>query len=123
MRKASRILFTISAVLSIVYAVVMIPTSIVFLVLTTPECEQILIDAIKGTTVTVEELRATFLGLGSWFMISGFCAIANAVLCFVARNRRNVVLYVFNIVFGFLSSVVINVVAAIFGLVSINQKD
>ena len=122
MRKASNVLFKVAGILSIICAVVLIPTSIVFLVLTAPECEEILVDMVKGTTTTVAELRSTLSSLGIWFIISGFGSIANAVLCFLARNRRSVAVYILNIIFGVVSSVVINIVAAILGLASMNRE-
>ncbi len=66
---------------------------------------------------------AVFVVLGIVFLILVVFCIANAVLSFIAREKQNKALYIINIVLGVASGVELNVVGAIFGLVTISREN
>ena len=122
MEKAKRILFTISGVFSIIGIVLWAVLGIVFVVLgSNPE----FIDkAIEGgaTSDEAEAMKLMFMCCGVMFIIFGLMSIVNTILCFKGKNSDSKNIMILNIVFGAISGIEINILAAIFGLIARNQK-
>ena len=117
MRKASKVLFRISGILSIVFAVSMLISCVIFFVLSAPFAKDALADMVKGTKMTVEQLQSVFQTLGITFIFCGLACIANAIICFNAARKDSIGLYIVSIVFGAISGVELNILASIFGLI------
>ena len=125
MKKAANILFTISAVLSIVCAVSFFICSIVFFAMagSTPVVEEMIAN---GQIQVPEEFDAStyvpvvigiFSGLATFFLVAGGCAIAEAIFSFKSRHCERKVFFILSIVFGVLSDTWVGVVAGIFALI------
>lgn len=121
MKIAKRILFLVSGILSIFASVTFAILSICFIAFSNnEEAMQELAD--KSTDgVTPEEFQAVFLALGVMFVVFLIAAIINIILSFKGRNSDSKGVMIANIVFGAISGIVINIVAAIFGLIARNQ--
>ncbi len=121
MKIAKRILFLVSGILSIFASVTFAILSICFIAFSNnEEAMQELAD--KSTEgVTAEAFQALFLVLGVMFVIFLIAAIINIILSFMGRNSDSKGVMIANIVFGAISGIVINIVAAIFGLIVRNQ--
>lgn len=132
MKKASQILFLISGIFSIIYSVLMFVFSILFIVFSNPEFKQTIIDGIVDGTIhssfpgtpaeQAAAIQEMFLVAGVIFIFIFMFSVANAVLSFIARNKHNTGMFVVNIVFGFLSGIILNSIGGILGLVYLNQE-
>ena len=126
MKKATRILLLVSGIMSIVDAVILLITSIVFMVLSSPSLRQYYVDGLRDGSVhssftgspeeVAKAIQAVFLVVGIILLFVTIFAIANAVVSFLARNKESKGLYIMAIVFGVLSGVAVSVVGGIFGL-------
>ena len=63
-------------------------------------------------------IQSFFVALGIVFVIAAILCIINAIIAFVGRSKGNKPLMILNIIFGFLSSCIINAVGGIFGLIA-----
>lgn len=113
MEKAKRILFTISGVLSIVGIVLWLILGIVFMVCA--NSTEVIEKAADGEDVEV--IKAMFTTVGVMFIFFAIMSIVNSILCFKGRNSNSKGIMIINIVFGALSGIEINILAAIFGLI------
>ena len=128
MKKASEVLLIISGVISIIWGVGYLIAGIVMFVFTTPQAKQMLLEGLNNGTVysnlpgTPEQQVATiqyiFLIIGIIMLVCLAFAIANTVLSFVAKGKKNTVLYVLVIVFSLLSGTFFGLIGSIFGLVT-----
>ena len=102
MRKAQRILMIIAAIVSIIltviFAGIVIPTSI----------------AAAARIEGGEELPVALI---VFFIIAG-ASFINIILSFMGKNSKSGVVLVLNIIFGLLSDVILNAVGAILGLIA-----
>ena len=128
MKKAAKILFIISSVLSYIYAVLFLATVVVLIVFGTPACTQILVDGLKNGTIhssiqgTPEQVAGIIQGI---FMITGCCSIPFVIFAFISgivstlgAKKDTSTIYILNIVFGVLSGVILNTVAGVLGLLA-----
>ena len=122
MEKAKRILFTISGVLSIISVVVFLILAIVFIAFgnNVEAIEELANDSTNGTDA--EAFKTLFVGLGVMFIFFMIFGIVNIILCFKGRNSDSKNVMILNIVFGALSGIEVNILAAIFGLIARNRK-
>ena len=122
MEKAKKILFTISGILSIVSIVVFLVLAIVFMAVgnSVEAMEDLANDSTND--MDAEAFKALFLCLGVMFIFFMIFGIVNTILCFKGRNSDSKGIMILNIVFGALSGIEINILAAIFGLIARNQK-
>ena len=122
MEKAKRILFTISGVLSIISVVVFLILAIVFIAFgnNVEAMEELANDSTDGTDA--EAFKILFVGLGVMFIFFMIFGIVNIILCFKGRNSDSKNVMILNIVFGALSGIEVNILAAIFGLIARNRK-
>ena len=114
MEKAKKILFTVSGILSIIGIVVWLILGIVFIVLAGN------VDFVDDATATAEEaeaFKAMFMVCGVMFIIFAIMSVVNTILCFKGKNSNAKGLMILNIVFGVISGIEINILAAIFGLI------
>ena len=127
MKTASRILLLIGAILSCVETFVYCIMGFIFIGMgSSPEVKEDLIKEYNPVSnpsgVTPEEyakaIQSFFVALGVVFVIAAILCIINAIIAFVARSKGNKPLMILNIIFGFLSSCIINAVGGIFGLIA-----
>ena len=130
MRKASKVLLLVGAILSIAMAVSAFVGMIVMFALGSDASKQLLIDMINNGQVktdlqgTPEEiatlLQMTYNGIGAALTVSTVFAILNSIFAFRARGaeKPSKALSILNIVFGILSGVEVNAVGGIFALVA-----
>ena len=126
MKTASRILLLIGAILSCVETFVYCIMGFIFIGMgSSPEVKEDLIkeyNTVNNPSVTPEEyakaIQSFFVALGVVFVIAAILCIINAIIAFVARSKGNKPLMILNIIFGFLSSCIINAVGGIFGLIA-----
>ena len=114
MEKAKRILFTVSGILSIIGIVLWLVLGIVFIVLAGN------VDFVDDATATAEEaeaFKAMFTVVGGMFIFFAIMSIVNTILCFKGKNSNAKGIMILNIVFGVISGIEINILAAIFGLI------
>jgi len=121
MKIAKRILFLVSGILSIFASVTFAILSICFIAFSNNEeaMQELADESTDG--VTPEAFQAVFLALGVMFVVFLIAAIINIILSFKGRNSDSKGVMIANIVFGAISGIVINIVAAIFGLIARNQ--
>ena len=133
MRKASKIIYLVGAIVSIVVAASFLIWGIVTIVI--PNSDIFVQDFIetynanptKGVTAE-EALRAVqgvMIACGVFLILGACCGVVNSVLAFKAHHaeKPSKVLNILNIVFGVLSCVEINIVAAIFAFVANGQEE
>lgn len=133
MRKASRIIYLVAAILSIFVALGLLISGIVLVVVPNTE---VFIDAFlnsydpegaSGVTPAdaLEAVQAVMIACGVECFIFGACAGVNSFLAFKAHHdpKPSKALNVLNIVFGVLGCVEVNIVAAIFAFVADGQED
>ena len=113
MEKAKRILFTVSGVLSIIGIVLWLILGIVFIVCANNA--EVIEKAADGEDV--ESIKAMFSVVGVMFIFFAIMSVVNTILCFMGRNSNAKGIMIINIVFGALSGIEINILAAIFGLI------
>ena len=137
MRKASKILFLIGGIVSIVCAIYWLVFGIICTVIPNlPEFYDAFIESWNKNPqpgVTADEAYAAFKGvmiaLGVLLYITVACAGVNSFFSFKAFNdtRKNgkptTAINVLNIVFGVLGGVLVNIVGAIFAFVANGQED
>ena len=130
MKKASKTLLIIGAVLSIVLAVTWFILSIVYFVIAAA------FRAVKEGTVAVtsEQLKeilevggidkviSHYSTGGVIFLILFILAVASCVLAFVAKNRENKGLFIANIVLGLACGAELNAIGGVLGLVAVCNK-
>ena len=133
MRKASKIIYLVAAILSIVLAVNYLIAGIVLVVVPNT---QVFIDAfIENYAPEAAEkmpvadalaaVQAIMITYGVGFIITACCAGVNSFFAFKAHGQEkpSKSLNVLNIVFGVLGGVLVNVVAAIFAFVANGQEE
>lgn len=134
MRKASRIIYLVAAILSIFAAIGFLISGIVLIVVPNTETFiQAFIDTYNAEATSssisaaeaLEACQAFMIALGVEFIIHGVCAGVNSFLAFKAHHepRPSKALNVLNIVFSVLGLVEVNIVAAIFAFIADGQED
>ena len=131
MRKASKVLFLVGGIVSCVEALSYLIMGIVFIFLGASEdfkndllknysASDLVRDLGNGVTPAdaVQAIQAMYVALGVIFIIGIFISAVNAVLAFKARNSNNKVLFILNIVFGFISGCIINAIGGILAVAS-----
>lgn len=128
MRKASRILLLIGAIISIVLVVTFLILGIVFGVLGSPAAVDAVRAGIKDGSIVVEGVtdietaiqvyQSSMLSAAATFFVLFALNIANAVLSFIARVKKTKALYILSIVFGGVSGSEVSLLGGIFGLVA-----
>lgn len=133
MRKASRIIYLVAAILSIFVAVSALIFGIVLIVIANNEAFiSAFIDGYNANPTegvdVLDALEFTQLVMICWgvlCLISACCAGVNSFLGFRAHHeaKPSKALNVLNIVFGVLSCVEVNIVAAIFAFIADHQEE
>lgn len=132
MKKASDILLLIAGIVSIMAAIFYLVLMIVFFVLGSVDTSTIaqyiregkINSSINGTAEEqAEVIKVLFVVLAIVFLILTVFTVVNAVISFVGKARGTKGLYIANIVFGILSSVVLNLVGGILGVVAVSQDN
>ena len=129
MRKASRILLLIGAIISIVLVVTFLILGIVFAYLGSPAAVDAIREGIRNGEIVVEgslkdiELaiqvyQSSMLTSAATFFVLFGLNIANTVLSFIARVKQTKALYILSIVFGGVSGSELSLLGGIFGLVA-----
>ena len=132
MKKAMKILFLVGGIVSAVTAASILVPSIYYLVLSSPGLKETIIQGLEDGTINstfpgdniqqAEAIQALFLGLAvASFIHVGLCLVS-CLFSFLGRVKENKAIYILNIIFGSLSLVIVNVVAAIFGLIIQKQE-
>jgi len=122
MNNAKRILFTISGILSILGILLWLSIGIVFVALANNAefVERLADESSSGTSA--EFFQVYFTSLGVMFIVFAVMCVINTIMCFKGRNSDSKKVMILNIVFGVLSSIGLNILAAIFGLIARNKK-
>ena len=130
MKRAANILFLVAGILSIVLAVCFVITSIVFFAIAASE--PFIKEMIANGTIVLPEGQsaetylAVFIAIcityGVVFLVFGLLNVPNAIFAFKGRRNSNKALFILNIVFGFLSGVLLNVIGGILALASMEDK-
>ena len=133
MRKASRIIYLVAAIVSIVVAVGFLVAGIIMIVVpnTNVFVEAFLEAYAKNpehdlpADQALTAVQAVMITYGVTFVVTACCGGVNSFFAFKAHGaeKPSKALNVLNIVFGVLSSVFINVVAAIFAFVANGQEE
>jgi len=128
MRKASRILLLIGAIISIVLVVTFLILGIVFGVLGSPAMVDAIRAGIKDGSIVVEGVtdietaiqvyQSSMLSSAATFFVLFGLNIACAVLSFIARKKQTKALYILSIVFGGVSGSEVSLLGGIFGLIA-----
>ena len=133
MKKASRILLLVGAIVSIFYVVVFGILSIVFGIFGSDAAKQAIIDGLNDGSIktsiqgTPEEiasaLQAVFAALSVVFVLFMIASIACAVISFIARAKQNRPMYIVAIVFAVISGTLFGIPGGIFGIVALAQEN
>ena len=129
MKKASRIILLIGAITGFVAAISLLICGIIFLVLGSPTMVQIIKEGIQnGTLETTESLdvaiaiwQATFISLGTFFLLFQLVMLAASIVGLIARKRESKPLYVVAIVLGAIGNEII-LAGAILGRIAVRHK-
>ena len=119
MEKAKRILFTVAGILSIVGAVLWVIFGIIFVACAS---NADMLNDMFNIDEDVEYIQAMFATVGVVFIICAIFACVNAVVSFKGKNSNEKGMMIVNIIFGAISGIEINILAAIFGLIVRNRK-
>lgn len=132
MKKASDILLLIAGIVSIMAGIFYLVLMIVFFVLGSVDTSTIaqyiregkINSSVNGTAEEqAEVIKILFVVLAIVFLFLTVFTVVNAVISFVGKARGTKGLYIANIVFGILSSVVLNLVGGILGVVAVSQDN
>lgn len=135
LKKASNILFTISEIYSFVLAGLFIVLSVLFIVVGAGAFNELIRKGLEEGSIHTDWFNAedidaallaiqiTFAVTGALFVLIGIFAIVNGIIIHKTRKGQSRGLYILNIVFGVLSSTYINIIAAIFGLITFNKVE
>ena len=126
MKKASNILFLVGGILSFVWMAFEIIGGIIFAIFAGPDAKQVIIDGLNDGTITSsfegtpEEVATLIQGMFIMFAVMMFIfavfALVNGILALKAKKDPAKTNCIINIVFGFLSGVLVNTVGGILGL-------
>jgi hypothetical protein len=77
----------------------------------------------NGVTPTqaVEAAQAALVVVGVIFIVLMVLSIINIIVAFAARKKETKVLFILNIVFGFVSSCIVNAVGGILAIIASNR--
>lgn len=121
MKTAQKVLMIIAGALSIFMVIIWAICAGAFFVCA--NSDKYILDYIaEHPDVTEETAKAALMAVGIMFAIFALFSIINAALSFKAVSTDRKGLLVLNIIFAVLSSVMVNLVGAIFGLIARNQK-
>ena len=133
MKVASNILLKVAGFVSIGVAIFLAIFGTVFAVISSESCrpwlEELLTEGTYTTTFpgTVQEqvaaIQIVYLSVAIVCFVYTALSIVNAVVSFMGRNKQTKGAYIANIVVGFISSVIINAVGGIFGLIAANRSN
>ncbi len=128
MKKASKILFRVGGIISIVLFALFLTMAIIFIVSGSPAMTEAIKKGIEEGTIqttfvgSIEDqakvVQAALMSSGIVFMIFAIFNIPNAILSFMTLRMPSTIMYIFNIVFGAISGCEVNLVGAIFGLIA-----
>ena len=131
MKKASKIFFLVGGILSFIVAILFLTLGILFFTFSSDTFKDILLEGLRNGTIQttlsgseeeiVIAIQIIFRTLGVTFLVLTALPIVNAIFAFIARKRENKALYILNIVFGFMSDVIVNAIGGIFGLISLKK--
>lgn len=128
MKKASKILFLIGGIYSIVSAATFLLLAVMFIVIGILANPDVISEGLLNGTITSDvtndpvELSnivrlVMFINSGMFLLFMGLTT-ANAIVSFKAKNEDNKTLFVSNIVLGIISQTIINLVGGIFALIA-----
>lgn len=129
LRKISRVLYLVGAILSLVYSLTYFVGGIVFIVLgCLPQMKDALIEALQNGQMTTTftgslteqaaAIQLVYIIVGVIFVLSVAILIVNAVLGFIGRAKDAKAISIMNIVVGVLAGVNFNVAGGILSLIS-----
>lgn len=135
LKKASNILFTISEIYSFLLAALFIIIAALFIVVGAGAFNDLIRKGLEEGAIHTDWFNAsdidgallaiqiTFIVFGVLFAFYGIFAIINGIIIHKTKKGQSRGLYILNIVFGVLSSTYINIIAAIFGLITYNKVE
>lgn len=133
MKKASKILFLIGGIYSIVSAATFLLLAVMFIVIGILANPDVISEGLLNGTITSDvtndpvELSnivrlVMFINSGMFLLFMGLNT-ANAIVSFKAKNEDNKTLFVSNIVLGIISQTIINLVGGIFALIAFESNE
>lgn len=134
MKNASKILFLVGGIVSCVATFIYLITGIIYIYTGTSEdvknellknytATDLARDLGNGVTPTqaVEATQAFSVVIGVILIVLMVLSIINIIVAFAARKKETKVLFILNIVFGFVSSCVVNAIGGILAIVASNR--
>ena len=128
-KKISKIMLIVGEVLSFVYLASFIITSIVFFILGSPLCTDLIVKGVEEGQIhtsyfegSPEEIamyvQIAMVTCGVIFVVVAALSLVNGILADKARKKPSQGLYIANIVLGLLSCVEFNLIGGILGLIA-----
>ena len=135
LKKASNILFTISEIYTYIIAGIFFLCAILHIVAGCGVFNELIRKGLEEGAIHSDwfdtsdvdgallAIQITFIVCGVIFFLMGALAIVNGVIINKTKKGQSRGLYILNIVFGYLSGCYLNIVAAIFGLITFNKVE
>lgn len=135
LKKASDVLFTISEICTYLLAALFIILAIFSIVVGAGAFNELIRKGLEEGAIHTDWFNAsdidgamlaiqiTFIVCGVILVFMGIIAIINGVIIHKTKKGKSRALYILNIVFGYLSGCYINIIAAIFGLITFNKVE
>ena len=129
MRKASKIILLIGAIIGFITAITLLICGVLFLVLASPTMVNLIreglqngtIQSSESTEVAIAIWQATFLGYGIFMLLFQLVVLASSIIALIARKRESKGLYTVAIVFGALGNEIV-LAGAILGRIAVRHK-
>ena len=129
MRKASKIILLIGAILGFITAITLLACGILFLILASPTMVNLIreglqngtIQSSESTEVAIAIWQATFLGYGIFMLLFQLVVLASSIIALIARKRESKGLYIVAIVFGAIGNEIV-LTGAILGRIAVRHK-
>ena len=129
MRKASKIILLIGAIIGFITAITLLICGVLFLVLASPTMVNLIreglqngtIQSSESTEVAIAIWQATFLGYGIFMLLFQLVVLASSIIALIARKRESKGLYIVAIVFGAIGNEIV-LAGAILGRIAVRHK-
>ena len=127
MRKASKIIFLVSSIMSFIYAGVYFLCGTVYVLMATDFFTDLLRQAFnegyfhssyESADAFIFFYRAMAIYMVIFFFVLATFSLLNGIFALKARTEKTKKIFILNIVFGVLSNVQINIAGAVLGLIA-----